>query len=322
MITRKVGAALAAGCTCVIKPAEDTPLSALAIAQLAEEAKIPPGVINVVTASRNNTPSIGKRMCEHKKIATISFTGSTAVGKLLLEHSAPTVKRVSLELGGNAPFIVFNSANVSKAVAGAIASKFRNSGQTCVCTNRMLVQEGIYDEFIMELKKAMQDQLRVGEGVKPGVTVGPLINENAVKKVEKHVQDALQKGAKLILGGKIHSCGKTFFEPTLLANLKRDMLISEEETFGPVAAIMKFTSEDEALEIANSSRSGLAEDISQIWRVAKCLEVGMIGINEGIFSCAESAFGGIKESGLGREGSRYGIDEYVNIKYLCLGGLD
>ncbi|KAG8198043.1 hypothetical protein JTE90_001878 [Oedothorax gibbosus] len=290
MITRKVGAALAAGCTCVIKPAEDTPLSALAIAQLAEEAKVPPGVINVVTSSRNNTPAIGKGMCEHLKVATISFTGSTAVGKLLLEHSAPFVKRVSLELGGNAPFIVFNSANVSKAVAGAMASKFRNSGQTCVCTNRILVQEDVYDEFCKELTKVMQNQLVVGNGMDSNVTVGPLINENAVKKVNSHVEDALQKGAKLILGGKPHSTGKTFFEPTLLTDIKQNMLICKEETFGPVAGVMKFKSEEEAIEIANSTRSGLAgyfysEDVSQIWRVAQALEVGMdlIKLNSRIY---------------------------------------
>ncbi|CAL1261630.1 unnamed protein product [Larinioides sclopetarius] len=327
MITRKVAAALAAGCTCVIKPAEDTPLSALAIAKLAEEAKVPPGVINVITTSRNNTASVGKQLCENTKVATISFTGSTAVGKLLFEQSASTIKRVSLELGGNAPFIVFNSADIPKAVTGAMASKFRNSGQTCVCTNRILVQEKIHDEFVTSLAKAMQNQLKVGEGLKPDVTIGPLINENAVRKVERHVEDALQKGANLVLGGKVHSCGKTFFEPTLLTNLKKDMLISKEETFGPVAAIMKFSSEEEAIEIANSTQSGLSGyfysgDISQIWRVAKALEVGMVGVNEGIFSCAEAAFGGVKESGLGREGSRYGIDEYVQIKYMCLGGLD
>ncbi|GFS34952.1 succinate-semialdehyde dehydrogenase, mitochondrial [Nephila pilipes] len=280
MITRKVAAALAAGCTCVIKPAEDTPLSALAIAQLAEEAGAPPGVINVVTSSKSSTPSIGKRLCENPNVATISFTGSTSVGKLLLEHSASTVKKVSLELGGNAPFIVFNSANVFKAVAGAMVSKFRNSGQTCVCTNKILVQEGIYEEFIAELAKAMQNQLKVGEGIQPGVTVGPLINENAVKKVERHVQDALEKGAQLVLGGNVHSQGKNFFEPTLIGNLRKDMLICAEETFGPVAAVMKFSSEVEAIEVANSSRSGLAgyfysEDISQIWRVAKNLEMNM-----------------------------------------------
>ncbi|GBM16307.1 Succinate-semialdehyde dehydrogenase, mitochondrial [Araneus ventricosus] len=286
MITRKVAAALAAGCTCVIKPAEDTPLSALAIAQLAEEAKIPPGVINVITTSRNNTVSVGKRLCEHTKVATISFTGSTAVGKLLFEQSASTVKRVSLELGGNAPFIVFNSADVSKAVTGAMASKFRNSGQTCVCTNRILVQEKIHDEFVTALGKAMQNQLKVGEGLKPDVTTGPLINENAVRKFPA-----------VISSGAARSGGT------------------------------RFSSEERLHQIANSTQSGLSGyffsgDISQIWRVAKSLEVGMVGVNEGIFSCAEAAFGGVKESGLGREGSRYGIDEYVQIKYMCLGGLD
>ncbi|XP_042897453.1 succinate-semialdehyde dehydrogenase, mitochondrial [Parasteatoda tepidariorum] len=274
MITRKVGAALAAGCTCVIKPAEDTPLSALAIAQIAEEAKIPSGVINVVTCSRIHTKDIGKKLCEDSKVATISFTGSTAVGKLLLQDCAPYVKRVSLELGGNAPFIVFNSANVSAAADGAIASKFRNSGQA-----------------------------------------------------DRHVKDAVNKGAELVTGGKVHSSGKCFYEPTLLKNVKTDMLICQEETFGPVAGVMKFKSEEEAIEIANTAKTGLAgyfysQDISQIWRVAKALEVGMVGVNEGIISTAEAPFGGIKESGIGREGSHYGIDEYVNMKYICLGGLN
>lgn len=327
MITRKVGAALAAGCTCIIKPAEDTPLSALALAKLAEEAKVPPGVINVITTSRKNTSNVGKILCESEKVATISFTGSTAVGKILLENSASTVKKVSLELGGNAPFIVFNSAKIPQAVSGLIASKFRNSGQTCVCTNRILVQEGVYDEFIEELTKTMKNQLKVGDGFDQSVNMGPLINEKAVAKVQVHVQDAVKKGANLVLGGQVHSCGKTYFEPTLLTNVQSEMIVCSEETFGPVAAVMKFSSEEEAIKLANSAKTGLAgyfysEDISQIWRVAKQLEVGMVGVNEGIISMAEVPFGGIKESGIGREGSKFGIDEYTEIKYICLGGLN
>ncbi|XP_035231436.1 succinate-semialdehyde dehydrogenase, mitochondrial-like [Stegodyphus dumicola] len=246
--------------------------------------------------------------------------------QLLLSYSASTVKRVSLELGGNAPFIVFNSAKLQLAVSGVMASKFRNSGQTCVCTNRILVQDGIHDEFVFELSKAMK-QLTVGNGMLPDVNIGPLINEQAVEKVNMHVQDALGKGAKLVLGGKIHSCGKTFYEPTLLTNISRDMLMCKEETFGPVAAVMKFHSEEEAIGIANDTKAGLAsyfysEDFAQIMRVSRCLENGMVGVNEGIISTAEAAFGGIKESGMGREGSRYGIDEYVYMKYICLGGLN
>ncbi|XP_054708994.1 succinate-semialdehyde dehydrogenase, mitochondrial-like [Uloborus diversus] len=327
MITRKVGAALAAGCTCIIKPAEDTPLSALAFADIADKAGVPPGVINVVTSSRKNTPSIGKKLCESHKVATISFTGSTEVGKMLLMNSASTVKKVSLELGGNAPFIVFNSANVKQAVSGLMASKFRNSGQTCVCTNRILVQDKIHDSFVSELSKAMKNQLIVGNGFDTGVTLGPLINQHAVEKVEGHVKNAIENGANLVIGGKRHSRGGTYFEPTLLTQVTKDMLPFCEETFGPVAAIMKFSTEEEAIEIANSSKSGLAgyfysEEVAQIVRVAKAIEVGMVGVNEGIISTSEAAFGGIKESGIGREGSRYGIDEYVEMKYICLGGLN
>nr|XP_042912627.1 succinate-semialdehyde dehydrogenase, mitochondrial-like [Parasteatoda tepidariorum] len=245
---------------------------------------------------------------------------------LLLQDCAPYVKRVSLELGGNAPFIVFNSANVSAAADGAIASKFRNSGQTCVCTNRFLVQEEIYDEFVAQFSKKMQTFV-VGNGMDPNVNIGPLINEIAVEKADRHVKDAVNKGAELVTGGKVHSSGKCFYEPTLLKNVKTDMLICQEETFGPVAGVMKFKSEEEAIEIANTAKTGLAgyfysQDISQIWRVAKALEVGMVGVNEGIISTAEAPFGGIKESGIGREGSHYGIDEYVNMKYICLGGLN
>lgn len=327
MITRKVGAALAAGCTCVIKPAEDTPLSALAFAKLAEEAKVPPGVINVITSSRENAPALGKHLCESPHIGTISFTGSTAVGKLLLKQSASTVKRVSLELGGNAPTIVFNSANIEKAVAGVMASKFRNSGQTCVCTNRILVQSKIHDEFVDKFAKKMKQDLIVGDGFDPKTNMGPLINNSAVQKVERHVADALGKGASVLLGGKRHPQGENFYEPTLISGVTRNMLVCEEETFGPVAAVVKFETEEEAIAIANSTRTGLAgylfsEDVSQIWRVARCLELGMVGINEGIISMAEAPFGGVKESGIGREGSHYGIDEYVYIKYVCFGGLE
>lgn len=327
MITRKVGAALAAGCTCVIKPAEDTPLSALAFAQLAEEAKVPPGVINIITASRENTPALGKHLCESPQIGTISFTGSTAVGKLLLKQSASTVKRVSLELGGNAPTIVFDSANLEKAVPGVMASKFRNSGQTCVCTNRILVQSKIHGEFVDKLAQKIKQDLFVGDGFDPKTNVGPLINNNAVQKVERHVMDALDKGANVLLGGKRNPQGENFYEPTLITGVTRNMLVCQEETFGPVAAVVKFDTEDEAVTIANSTRAGLAgylfsEDISQVWRVAKRLELGMVGVNEGLMSMAEAPFGGVKESGIGREGSRHGIDEYVYIKYVCFGSLE
>lgn len=325
MITRKIGAALAAGCTCIIKPAEDTPYSALALAQLAEEANFPPGVINVLTVSREQTPAVGMKLCKDSFVSTISFTGSTNVGKILLEQSASTVKRVSLELGGNAPFIVFNSANIDKAIKGVIASKFRNAGQTCICTNRIFVQDEIHDEFVKKFSIAMEKQLIVGDGFKSESTIGPLINQQAVKKVDNHVQDAIQKGALLCKGGK--KLNNNFYEPTLLTNVKENMLVCQEETFGPLAAIIRFKSEDEVVTFANATRSGLAgyfysEDISQIWRIAKKLEVGMIGINEGAVSMAECPFGGIKESGIGREGSKYGIDEFVYLKYICLGGLE
>lgn len=327
MITRKIGAALAAGCTCVIKPAPDTPLSALALAQLAEEAGFPPGVVNVLPSSETTTPAVGLRMCEHPDIAALSFTGSSAVGKLLLKQCASTVKKVSLELGGNAPFIVFDSANIEKAVTGALACKFRNTGQTCVSANRILVQDGIHDRFVASLTEAIQQKMKAGDGFEPQTTLGPLINAKAVDKVEHHVADAVKKGGKLVLGGKKHSLGGNFFEPTVLTNVQRDMLVCQEETFGPVASIIRFKTEQEAVELANSTRVGLAgyffsENVSQVWRVAKALEVGMVGVNEGLMSCAEGAFGGVKESGLGREGSHYGMDEFMQLKYICFGGLD
>uniref|UniRef100_A0A8C6YV61 Succinate-semialdehyde dehydrogenase n=2 Tax=Nothoprocta perdicaria TaxID=30464 RepID=A0A8C6YV61_NOTPE len=326
MITRKVGAALAAGCTVVVKPAEDTPLSALALGELANQAGIPAGVYNVVPCSRQQAPAVGEVLCTDPSVAKISFTGSTATGKILLKLAAGTVKRVSMELGGHAPFIVFDSANVDRAVAGALVSKYRNTGQTCVCANRFLVQKGIHDKFVEKFAKAIERELHVGNGFDAKTTQGPLINEKAVEKVERHISDAVSQGASIVTGGKRHSLGKNFFEPTLLSNVTTKMLCTQEETFGPLAPVIKFETEEEAVAIANAANVGLAgyfysEDPAQIWRVAEQLEVGMVGVNEGIISSAESPFGGVKESGLGREGSKYGIDEYLEIKYICFGGL-
>lgn len=326
MITRKVGAALASGCTCVVKPAEDTPLSALAMAELGKRAGVPDGVFNVLPSARNQAAEIGKYFCTTPDVATISFTGSTAVGKLLLKQSADSVKRVSLELGGNAPFLVFDSADLDLAIKGAMVSKFRCSGQTCVCANRMIVQAGVYDEFTDKLAKAMKTELKVGDGAEPGVTQGPLINSRAAEKVEQLVSDAKQKGAKILTGGARHALGGSYFEPTLLTQVTRNMHVAQEEIFGPVAPVMKFETEEEAIEIANETRSGLAgyfysADVAQIFRVARRLEVGMVGVNEGMISTQEAAFGGVKESGLGRESSHHGIDEYTQVKYVCLGGL-
>uniref|UniRef100_A0A8C1SRX2 Succinate-semialdehyde dehydrogenase, mitochondrial n=1 Tax=Cyprinus carpio TaxID=7962 RepID=A0A8C1SRX2_CYPCA len=324
MITRKVGAALAVGCTVVVKPAEDTPLSALALAELSVQAGIPPGVFNVVPCSREKTPAVGELLCTDPLVAKISFTGSTATGKILLRHAAGTVKRVSMELGGHAPFIVFDSADVDKAVAGAMASKFRNSGQTCVCSNRFLVQSGIHDAFMEKLAKAMDAELKVGHGSEPTTTQGPLINTRAAEKVENQIADAVAQGAVIVRGGK--RLGGSFMQPTLLSSVNTDMLCMREETFGPLIPVVKFNTEQEALAIANASPVGLAgyfysRDISQIWRVAEQMEVGMVGVNEGLISTTEASFGGLKQSGLGREGSKYGIDEYLEIKYMCLGGL-
>lgn len=325
MVTRKAAAALAAGCTVVLKPSEDTPFSALALCQLGEKAGLPSGTLNVVTSSREKTPSVGKTICEHPLVSKISFTGSTAVGKILLRQSASTVKNVSMELGGNAPFIIFDGANIEAAVAGAMASKFRCSGQTCVCTNRLIVQEGIHDKFVKALENAVS-KLKVGDGFEEGVTQGPLINKKAVEKVEHHIEDALSKGANIVMGGKRVVEGGNFFQPTVLVNVKQEMLCAKDETFGPLAPVIKFKTEEEAIAIANSTSSGLAGyfysgDIAQIWRVAERLEVGMVGINEGILSSTEAPFGGIKESGIGTEGSKYGIHEYLHIKYLCFGGI-
>ncbi|XP_061552780.1 succinate-semialdehyde dehydrogenase, mitochondrial isoform X2 [Phycodurus eques] len=314
MITRKVGAALAAGCTAVVKPAEDTPLSALALAELSSRAGVPAGVFNVVPSSRERTPSVGRVLCTDPLVAKISFTGSTATGKVLLKMAADTVKKVSMELGGHAPFIVFDSADVDKAVQGAMASKFRNSGQS-----------GIYDSFVAELGAAMDRELKVGHGSEPATTQGPLINSRAADKVVHQMEDALSRGARLLRGGKrLHG---SFVAPTLLADVSADMLCMREETFGPLVPVVRFDTEREALAIANASRVGLAgyfysSDVSQIWRVAEALEVGLVGVNEGLLSTPEATFGGVKESGLGREGSKYGVDEYLHVKYVCMGGLE
>ncbi|KAJ9574916.1 hypothetical protein L9F63_007935, partial [Diploptera punctata] len=326
MITRKAGAAIAAGCTCVVKPAEDTPLTALAIAKLAEEAGLPKGVFNVITSDRGHAAEVGKLLCESPLVAGISFTGSTVVGKLLYKQCSEGVKRLALELGGNAPFIVFDGADIDKAVMGAIASKFRNCGQTCVSANRFLVQDGIFDCFVEKLSDKMKS-LKMGNGLDDSVTLGPLINKPQTQKVDGIVQDAVKKGAKLHLGGKpAMSLGDMFYEATLLTDVNDSMRCYREEIFGPVAVCIKFKTEEEALSIANDTRSGLAGyfysgDISQIWRVAKRLAVGMVGINEGIISTAEAAFGGIKESGIGREGSHHGLEEFTYMKYMCFGNL-
>jgi succinate-semialdehyde dehydrogenase / glutarate-semialdehyde dehydrogenase len=321
MITRKAGPALAAGCSFVVKPAAETPLSALALAELAHRAGIPAGVFSVITGKASE---IGGEMTSNPIIKALTFTGSTEIGRLLMAQCAPTVKRVGLELGGNAPFIVFDDADLDAAVAGAIVSKYRNNGQTCVCANRILVQEGVYDAFAAKLASAV-GKLKVGNGVAEGVTTGPLINAAAVKKVEEHIADALAKGGKIALGGK--SLGGNFFEPTIITNVTINMAVAREETFGPLAPLFKFKTEDEAIAMANATEFGLAcyfytRDIGRVWRVAEALEYGMVGINEGIISTAEVPFGGMKESGIGREGSSHGMEEYVELKYMLMGGLN
>lgn len=323
MITRKVAPALAAGCTVVVKPAEATPLCALALAELAERAGLPAGVFNVVTT--NQPAVVGAELSQNPNVKKLSFTGSTRVGKLLMQQCAGTVKKVSLELGGNAPFIVFADADLDAAVKGAITSKFRNSGQTCVCVNRLLVQDSIYDAFAEKLAKLVDD-LKPGVGTESGVTQGPLITEAAVQKVEEHIKDAQSKGAKIMRGGKRHALGKTFFEPTILTDVTCEMKLAKEETFGPVAPIFRFKTEEEAIQIANDTEFGLAsyvftKDLARAMRVSERLEYGMVGVNEGIISNEVSPFGGVKESGLGREGSKYGIDDYLELKYILLGGL-
>ncbi|MEY4120071.1 MAG: hypothetical protein RLZZ472_461 [Pseudomonadota bacterium] len=323
MITRKVAPAIAAGCTIVIKPAEQTPLSALALVELAKEAGIPDGVINLVTANGKNSIEIGKALCDSPLVRHLSFTGSTPVGRILMEQCAPTIKKVALELGGHAPFIVFEDADLDAAVSGAMQSKYRNAGQTCVCTNRFYVHESLHDAFVEKLSQASKG-LVIGPGLDKGVQLGPLIDQQAIDKVEQHVQDAVAKGARLMTGGKRHALGGTFYEPTVLAGVKKGMLITEEETFGPVAAVIPFTSESEVIQMANDSEFGLAsyfysKDISRIWRVAEALEFGMVGVNTGTISSEVGPFGGVKQSGLGREGSVWGMDEYLEMKYVCLG---
>ena len=322
MITRKVAPALAAGCPIVLKPAELTPFSALALAELGERAGLPKGVFSVVTG---DSKAIGGEMCANPTVRKLSFTGSTPVGRLLMEQCAPTLKKLSLELGGNAPFIVFDDADIDAAVEGAIASKYRNMGQTCVCANRIYVQDGVYDAFAEKLAAAV-GKLRVGNGVEPGVNQGPLIEEKAVKKVEQHIEDAVSKGARVLLGGKRHALGHTFFEPTVLLDVTPAMRLSNEETFGPVAPLFRFRTEDEVIALANASDYGLASyfyarDIGRVWRVAERIESGMVGVNTGLISNEIAPFGGVKQSGMGREGSKYGMDDYLVIKYLCLGGM-
>src|SRR5579871_2436728 len=322
MITRKCAPALAAGCPVVIKPASQTPLSATALAELAERAGIPAGVLNVVTGSAS---AIGGEMSSNPIVRKLSFTGSTEIGKLLMQQCAGTVKKVSLELGGNAPFIVFEDADLDAAVEGAIASKYRNTGQTCVCANRLLIQEKVYDKFAEKLVGAV-GKLKVGDGLKGETQQGPLIDMKAVQKVEEHIADAVKKGAKVMMGGKRHSLGQSFFEPTILANVTPQMAVAREETFGPVAPLFRFSTDEDAVRLANDTEFGLASyfysrDIGRVWRVAEQLEYGIVGINTGIISTEVAPFGGIKESGIGREGSKYGIEDFLEIKYLCMGGI-
>jgi succinate-semialdehyde dehydrogenase/glutarate-semialdehyde dehydrogenase len=324
MITRKVAPALAAGCTVLSKPAKETPLSAIALAVLAEEAGIPPGVFNMVVTTRSR--EVGVTICEDERIAKMSFTGSTGVGARLLSQCAGTIKKASMELGGNAPFIVFDDADIDAAVEGAVASKYRNAGQTCVCTNRILVQEGIKDEFIEKFTSKVKE-LKLGVGTDESVDIGPVVNVPAVEAIEGLIAAAVEAGAKIITGGKRSDLGACFFEPTILSDVTMDMKVAYKEIFGPIAPIITFKDEAEALAIANDTVFGLAayfytRDIGRIWRVAEALEFGMVGINEGLISNPMAPFGGVKQSGLGREGSKYGIGEYLEIKYLCMGGLD
>jgi len=322
MITRKAGPALAAGCPMVLKPASQTPYSALALAVLAERAGVPAGVFNVVTGSAT---AIGGELTANPTVRKLSFTGSTEIGIKLMAQCAPTLKKLSLELGGNAPFIVFDDADLDAAVQGALASKYRNTGQTCVCANRLLVQDGVYERFATKLAEAVS-RLKVGPGLAEGTNQGPLIDENAVRKVEEHIADAVSKGARIVLGGKRHPLGGTFFEPTILADVTPEMKVAREETFGPVAPLFRFHTEDEAIRMANDTEYGLAayfytESSSRVWRVGGALEYGIVGINTGLISTEVAPFGGMKASGIGREGSKYGIEEYVEIKYMCIGGI-
>jgi succinate-semialdehyde dehydrogenase / glutarate-semialdehyde dehydrogenase len=322
MLTRKAGPALAAGCTMVLKPASQTPYSALALCELAERAGVPKGVLSCVTGSATE---IGGEMTSNPTVRKLSFTGSTEIGKVLMAQCAGTVKKLSLELGGNAPFIVFDDADIDMAVKGAMASKYRNAGQTCVCANRILVQDGVYDAFARKLADSVAS-MKVGPGTETGTVIGPLIDMKAVEKVEDHIADAVKKGAKLVVGGKRHKLGGSFFEPTVLTEVNTQMKVTREETFGPVAPLFRFSTDQQAIDMANDTVFGLAayfysRDIGRIWRTAEALEYGIVGINEGIISTEVAPFGGVKESGIGREGSKYGIEEYLEVKYLCMGGI-
>jgi len=321
MIARKVAPALAVGCSFVARPAELTPLSAMAMAVLAERAGVPAGVLNVIPSS--NAAEIGEALCAHPKVAKITFTGSTRVGKILMRQCSDTIKKMSLELGGNAPFIVFDDADIDAAVEGAMISKFRNNGQTCVCANRIYVQDGVYDKFAEKLQVAI-NKLKLGDGTEAGTTTGPLISAAAVKKVEEHIADATSKGAKVALGGQRSELGGTFFEPTVLTGVTSDMMVSNDETFGPLAPLFKFATEEEVINMANNTEFGLAgyfysENMSRIWRVAEAIETGIVGINTGLISTEVAPFGGVKQSGLGREGSKYGADDFLELKYMCFG---
>ena len=323
MITRKAAPALAAGCPMVIKPAPDTPFSAFALCELAERAGVSPGIISTITG---DAVEIGGEFTSNPIVRKLTFTGSTGVGKLLMKQCSGTVKKLALELGGNAPFIVFDDADLEAAIPGALASKFRNAGQTCVCANRILVQSKVYDKFCGMLADAAKN-IKVADGFEDGAQQGPLINEAAIEKVESHVKDALSKGAKLLTGGQRHQLGGTFYEPTVLSGVTKEMLVAKEETFGPMAPIFKFETEEEAIDLANDTEFGLAayfysRDIGRIWRVSEGLEYGIVGVNEGIISTEVAPFGGVKESGTGREGSKYGIEDYLEIKYICMGGIN
>ncbi|MDN3988606.1 NAD-dependent succinate-semialdehyde dehydrogenase [Zwartia vadi] len=326
MITRKVAPALAAGCTIVLKPAEQTPLSALALAVLAEQAGIPAGVLNIITADSEQSIAVGKVLCTSPTVRKLTFTGSTPVGRILMQQCAPSIKKMSLELGGHAPFIVFEDADIDAAIEGAMISKYRNAGQTCVCTNRFYVHANVYDNFAAKLAARVSSALSVGEGFEDKVTTGPLIDEAAVAKVEEHVQDAVAKGAKILCGGAKHARGGRFYQPTVITQVSEDMLCMREETFGPLAPIVKFTDEAEVIRLANNTDYGLASyfysrDIGRIFRVAEALEYGMVGVNTGLISNEMAPFGGVKQSGLGREGSVYGMDDFMEMKYVCLGGI-
>jgi succinate-semialdehyde dehydrogenase/glutarate-semialdehyde dehydrogenase len=323
MVARKIAPALAVGCTCIVKPAAETPLSALALGALAREAGVPAGVLNIVPTSR--TEEVGHVLTTHPLVRKISFTGSTAVGRKIMRQGAETIKKVSLELGGNAPFIVFDDADLGAAVKGALASKFRNSGQTCVCANRILVQSGIYDTFAAQLATAAASS-KIGSAFEPDVQQGPLISQKALEKVEALVADAVQKGARVLTGGARHPRGGTYYQPTVLVDVPADARLLEEEIFGPVAPLVRFETEEQAIALANASEYGLAayffsRDISRVWRVARAIEAGLVGVNEGVISAVEAPFGGVKQSGIGREGSRYGVDEYLELKYVCMAGI-